>query len=184
MERSPFGALLLDMGGVILTNGWDRHARERAAERFNYNHEEGGMTLDQYLDHIVFFKERGFPQDDFKGFRFSQSQPYPHMLHLFAEIKARYGTKVVALSNEGRERALDLVLLPLDAVVYIDNTPFHVEVAWELGISAIVHVDRETTVAALRERLDRSSNAPHHRAMCNRATRRGEYDAAMERTIA
>jgi hypothetical protein len=39
----------------------------------------------------------------------------------------------------------------LDAVVYIDNTPFHVEVARGLGISAMVHVDHETTAAALAE---------------------------------
>jgi putative hydrolase of the HAD superfamily len=47
--------------------------------------------------------------------------------------------------------ALDQVLLPLDAVVYIDDTPLHVEVARSLGISAIVHVDHETTAAALNE---------------------------------
>ena len=40
MEPSPVGALLLDIGGVILTDGWDRHARRRAAERFEYNHDE------------------------------------------------------------------------------------------------------------------------------------------------
>ncbi len=200
MKPSPVGALLLDIGGVILTKGWDRHARARAAERFEYDHdevedrheivvqtyEEGDMTLDQYLDHVVFFKERGFSRDDYKTFMFSQSKPYSDMLRLFAGLKAGYGMKVIALSNEGREltlhrvrsfdltglidffvvssfvhcrkpdakifhMALDQVLLPLDAVVYIDDTPLNVEVARGLGISAIVHVDHEITVAALRE---------------------------------
>lgn len=78
MEPSPVGALLLDIGGVILTNGWDRHARARAAECFGYDHdevedrhqiavqslEEGDMTLDQYLKHVVFFRERKFSPDD------------------------------------------------------------------------------------------------------------------------
>jgi putative hydrolase of the HAD superfamily len=198
MQPSPVGALLLDIGGVILTKGWDRHARARAAERFEYDrdavedrheivvhtYEEGDMTLDQYLDHVVFFKERGFPRDDYKSFMFSQSKPYPDMLDLFSELKSRHGMRVIALSNEGREltlhrvrsfnlanlidffvvssfvhirkpdprmfrMALDQVLLPLDAVVYIDDTPLHVEVARGLGISAIVHVDHETTAAAL-----------------------------------
>jgi putative hydrolase of the HAD superfamily len=149
-------------------------------------YEEGGMTLEHYLDHVVFFKERGFTRDDYKTFMFSQSKPYPDMLKLFTDIKARYGMKVVAVSNEGRElalhridsfnladfidffvvssfvhirkpdsrifqMALDQVLLPLDAVVYVDDTPMHVEIARELGISAILHVDQETTAAALAE---------------------------------
>lgn len=200
MDPSPIKALLLDIGGVILSKGWDRHARARAAERFEYNHdevderhdiavqiyEEGDMTLDQYLDLVVFFKARGFSRDDYKTFMFSQSKPYPDMLRLFSELKAKHAMKVIALSNEGRELtlyrvrsfelaalidffvvscfvhcrkpdsrifhlALDQVQLPLDAIVYLDDTPLHVEVARELGVSAIVHVDHDTTAAALRE---------------------------------
>jgi putative hydrolase of the HAD superfamily len=30
-------ALFLDVGGVLLTNGWDHHARRRAAKNFNLN---------------------------------------------------------------------------------------------------------------------------------------------------
>ena len=200
MEQSPSGALLIDIGGVILTKGWDRHARIRGAEQFEYDHdevedrheiavntyEEGDMTLDRYLDHVVFFKERDFAREDYKTFMFSQSKPYPDMLKLFTDIKAKYGMKVIAVSNEGHElalhrvhsfnladfidffvvssfvhcrkpdsrifqMALDQVLLPLDAVVYIDGTPMHVEIARGLGISAILHVDQETTAAALAE---------------------------------
>jgi putative hydrolase of the HAD superfamily len=200
MASSPIGALLIDIGGVILTKGWDRHARRRAAERFQYDHdevedrheivvqtyEEGDMTLDEYLDHVVFFKERGFPRDDYKAFMFSQSKAYPDTICLFADLKAKYRMSVIALSNEGREltihrvrtfnltqfidffvvssfvhyrkpdlrifhMALDQVLLPLDSVVFIDDTPLHVEVARGLGIKAIAHVDRETTATALSE---------------------------------
>ena len=200
MEALPVGALLLDIGGVILTKGWDRHARRAAAERFGYDHdevedrheivvhiyEEGDMTLDQYLGHVVFFHERGFSLDEYKAFMFSQSKPYQDMLQLFAEIKARYRMKVIAVSNEGRElavhrirsfnldrfidffvvssfvhcrkpdprmlqMALDQSLSPADAVIYVDDTPLHVEVARGLGIPAIVHVSQEETAAALRE---------------------------------
>ena len=207
MEPSPVRALLIDIGGVILTKGWDRHARKHAAEKFGYNHdevedrhdiavhtyEEGYMTLDQYLDHVVFFKERRFLREDYKTFMFSQSKPYPDMLHLFTELKTTYGMKVIALSNEGRDlaihrvhtfnltqfidffvissfvhyrkpdsrmfhMALDQVLLPMDSVIYIDDTPMHVEVAQGLGIPAIVHVDYQTTSAALREILNHPSN--------------------------
>ena len=31
----PVTTLFLDIGGVLLTNGWDHHARKRAATNFN-----------------------------------------------------------------------------------------------------------------------------------------------------
>ncbi len=34
VAEGPIIALFLDVGGVLLTNGWDRSMRARAAERF------------------------------------------------------------------------------------------------------------------------------------------------------
>ena len=33
----PIRALFVDIGGVLLTNGWDHHARRRAAKHFKLN---------------------------------------------------------------------------------------------------------------------------------------------------
>ena len=109
--------LFTDIGGVLLTNGWDREARGEAAVRFNLDsvdleerhhltfdtYEVGKLTLDEYLERIVFFEERSFTYDDFKAFMFSKSLPYNDMIKLICDLKKKYNLKVAEISNEGRE---------------------------------------------------------------------------------
>jgi putative hydrolase of the HAD superfamily len=110
-------ALFLDVGGVLLTNGWDRAMRQRAAESFKLDYdemderhhltfdtyEEGKLSLDEYLHRVVFYKDRPFSSEEFKAFMFDQSQPYPRMIDLIKGIKRSHGLKVAVVSNEGRE---------------------------------------------------------------------------------
>jgi len=106
-----------DNGGVILTNGWDRPARQLAAEKFHFDaaefeernglvfdaYESGRMTLDEYLQGSVFYRERLFTAEDFKMFMFAQSQPYPESLDLLAAL-GRAGRRLFAsLNNEALE---------------------------------------------------------------------------------
>lgn len=114
---TPIRALFTDIGGVLLSNGWDRGARARACERFGLDpdevnerhhltfdtYEEGKLTLDSYLDRTVFYEQRSFDKDEFRAFMFAQSQAYPEMLDLVGNLKATHGLKVTAVSNEGRE---------------------------------------------------------------------------------
>jgi len=111
------GTLFLDVGGVLLTNGWDHHARRRAARNFKLDwaameerhrltfeiHEEGKLTFEEYLNLIVFYEKRGFTRAQFRRFMFAQSKPYPAMIDLIAQLKARYRLKIVVISNESRE---------------------------------------------------------------------------------
>lgn len=117
MAGSPITTLFTDVGGVLLTNGWDRSMRKRAAETFGLDYEEmderhhltfdtyeeGKLSLDQYLNRVIFYEPRSFTREAFKEFMFSQSKPFPEMITLFRDLKARYGLKMVAVSNEGRE---------------------------------------------------------------------------------
>jgi putative hydrolase of the HAD superfamily len=110
-------ALFLDVGGVLLTNGWDQSMRQRAAETFRLDYdemderhhltfdtyEEGKLSLDEYLKRVVFYKDRPFSGEGFKAFMFAQSQPYPRMIELVRGIKRSRGLKVAVVSNEGRE---------------------------------------------------------------------------------
>jgi putative hydrolase of the HAD superfamily len=110
-------ALFLDVGGVLLTNGWDRSMRKRAAETFKLDYdemderhhltfdtyEEGKLSLDEYLNRVVFYKDRTFSGEEFKTFMFAQSQPYPKMIELVRGIKRSRGLKMAVVSNEGRE---------------------------------------------------------------------------------
>src|SRR5512135_1156932 len=109
--------LFLDSGGVLLTNGWDHHARKRAARNFkmewaemeNRHHltfdtyEEGNLTLDEYLGRVVFYQSRPFTRAQFRRFMFAQSKPYPEMIELVAQLNVRHALKIAVVSNEGRE---------------------------------------------------------------------------------
>jgi putative hydrolase of the HAD superfamily len=109
--------LFLDIGGVLLTNGWDHHARKRAAAHFKLElaemedrhhltfdtYEEGKLTLEEYLNRVIFYRKRPFTRAQFRRFMFSQSEPYPEMIELIRKLKAKYGLKIVVVSNEARE---------------------------------------------------------------------------------
>jgi putative hydrolase of the HAD superfamily len=113
----PITTLFVDVGGVLLTNGWDHHARRRAAKNFNLKwaemqdrhglnfaaHEEGRVTFKNYLNRVVFYKKRSFTRAEFRRFIFSQSKPYPKMLDLIRNLKAHYGLRIAVVSNESRE---------------------------------------------------------------------------------
>jgi len=111
--------LFTDLGGVLLTNGWDHNSRNCAADQFGIdetelhrrheavfpNYEQGVNTLSEYLDFAVFHEPRGFTKQEFVDYIMSQSVPYPEMIDLVKQLKAKYNLKVVAVSNEGREIA-------------------------------------------------------------------------------
>jgi putative hydrolase of the HAD superfamily len=116
-KSSSITTLFLDIGGVLLTNGWDHHARKRAATNFKLElagmedrhhltfdtFEEGKITLDEYLGRVVFYQKRLFSRAQFRNFMFAQSKSYPQMIELVRRLKARYGLKIGAVSNEARE---------------------------------------------------------------------------------
>ncbi len=109
--------LFLDIGGVLLTNGWDRNSRRLAAENFKLDHGEmderhhltfaayelGKLTLEEYLKLVVFYEERPFTIDQFRHYMFECSKPFPDMLKFIWHLKRKYGLKIAAVSNEGRE---------------------------------------------------------------------------------
>ena len=110
--------IFFDIGGVMLTNGWGHVSRENAAKKFgidyaemDYQHdfifnvyEIGAITLDEYLDTVVFHKERNFSRDEFKEFMFQQSQELPEMISLLKNFKQQNpDLQIISLNNEGRE---------------------------------------------------------------------------------
>ena len=114
---NEISVLFLDIGGVLLTNGWDRKMRQKAAEHFGLDfdemderhnmtsdsYEEGKLSLEEYLKLVVFHRKRQFGIDDFRDFLFSQTKPFPDMIKLLSGIAKKYNLKVGAISNEGRE---------------------------------------------------------------------------------
>jgi putative hydrolase of the HAD superfamily len=118
-KKVPLRAIFTDIGGVLLTNGWDRGSRRKAIEFFKLDDEEteerhhlcfdtlevGKITLDEYFDRVVFYKRRPFTKGEFWKFMCNQSQALPRMLQLMRHLKNKYGLKIVVISNEGRELA-------------------------------------------------------------------------------
>jgi putative hydrolase of the HAD superfamily len=109
--------LFWDLGGVILTNGWDRASRRKAAEKFHLDWDEfedrhelvlngfetGEIPLSEYLQRTVFYRERPFTRDEFRQFMFDQSQPFPESLELLGELVATKKLFMAALNNESAE---------------------------------------------------------------------------------
>jgi putative hydrolase of the HAD superfamily len=109
--------LFLDIGDVLLSNGWGHESRIAAANAFDLDYgemqsrhkllmatlEEGKLTLNEYLDKVIFYKERPFTAEKFQEFMFAQSTPDNEMLGLIRQLKEKYHLKIAVVSNEARE---------------------------------------------------------------------------------
>ena len=197
-KSNSITTLFLDIGGVLLTDGWSHGASKLAAKIFNLDlkelnkrhtevldtYELGKLTLKEFLDRTVFYEKRSFTPVQFRKFMFAQSKPFPKMIEFVHRLKTQYGLKIVVVSNEGRELneyrihtfkldefvdyfisscfvrlrkpdadifrvALDIVRIPANQVVYIENTPMFVQTAEGLGIRSILHAGYKSTCAKL-----------------------------------
>jgi putative hydrolase of the HAD superfamily len=109
--------LFFDIGGVLLSNGWDTPARNRAiaafgldSEDFHARHgmvktafETGRLSLDGYIQKTVFLRDRPFSRDEFKSFMFSQSQLLGDTLDWVRTLAASGRYRLFTLNNESRE---------------------------------------------------------------------------------
>jgi len=112
--------LFLDIGGVLLTDGGNREARQASADRFKLElreledrhhvtfdtYEVGKLVLAGYLDRIVFHRKRPFTRAKFLELMLARSKPFSEMIDLVCRLKAKYKLKIAVVSNEGRELIL------------------------------------------------------------------------------
>ena len=117
MKKNNITTLFLDIGGVLLSNGWGREFRHSAAEKFKLDetameerhnimfvtYEEGKITLDEYLDRVIFYKHRDFNNYEFREYMFGLTTPNPEMIDFIIRLKKEHQLKIVAVSNEARE---------------------------------------------------------------------------------
>jgi len=114
---SAIRALFWDVGGVLLTNAWDRRERAKALEHFHIDadqfqarhemvvssFERGKLTLDEYLDRTVFFLERPFTRDAFRDFMFTLSQPFPENVAFAQSLADTDKYFMSTINNESRD---------------------------------------------------------------------------------
>ena len=102
-KTTAISCAFLDIGGVLLTDGWGHLARKRAAKNFKLDwakmedrhrltfeiYEEGKITLEEYLSLVVFTEKRSFSRSQFRSFMFAQSKPFPDMIDLVMQLRRR-----------------------------------------------------------------------------------------------
>lgn len=110
-------AVFSDVGGVLLTNGWDRSARDKLVEQFGLEGEDfedrhqrvgagldtGQLEIDPYLDRTIFYRPRSFPKQAVREFMFAQSKAIPGSLALVARLAQTRQVLLATLNNESRE---------------------------------------------------------------------------------
>lgn len=110
-------AIFWDVGGVLLSNAWDRAQRERALAQFQLDEEEfgdrhemvvssferGKISLDEYLDRTIFYRPRPFTRDVFREFMFSLSQPQRDVVTFARELSSSGQYLMATINNESKE---------------------------------------------------------------------------------
>jgi putative hydrolase of the HAD superfamily len=114
---SDVTALFWDVGGVILTNGWDRRSRAAAAKKFDIDWEEfedrhdlafpafetGRITLDTYLKRTIFYRKRSFTREEFTDFISAQSAEFPDSRAVLSDVAATGKYLLATINNEPLE---------------------------------------------------------------------------------
>jgi putative hydrolase of the HAD superfamily len=110
--------ILWDVGGVLLTNGWDHSERADLFREFQVDRDEfevrhnavndawekGEINLDEYLDHTLFYEPRDFTREQFFARMKDMSQWLPHTaIEIVRTLTGRNDLKLAMLSNESRE---------------------------------------------------------------------------------
>jgi putative hydrolase of the HAD superfamily len=109
--------LFFDIGGVLGTNAWSTPQRRRAIERFGLDaaefeqqhrdavgtFEQGRMTLDEYLDATLFYRDRDFGRQAFVDFMLAESRPDEATIALARQLAASGKFRMMTLNNESLE---------------------------------------------------------------------------------
>jgi putative hydrolase of the HAD superfamily len=108
-------AIYWDIGGVLLTNGWDHEERARVLAQFaiprdeyesrheeaNDRWEKGELSDDAFLKQTVFFKERSFTPAEFIHAVRAQSKWLPGgAKNVIAALRQKNSLKMAMLNNE------------------------------------------------------------------------------------
>ncbi len=110
-------AVFWDIGGVVLSNGWDHTCRAEAAKKFGLDREDledrhdrandafetGAITLGVYLKRTVFYRKRSFTREDFTTFMYAQSRELPESRAVLSSMAAAGKYLLIMLNNEGAE---------------------------------------------------------------------------------
>ena len=106
--------LFFDIGGVLLTDGWDQSSRQLAAKHFSLDWEDyserheqvaheietNRLSLERYLDFAIFDRARPFAREEFRAFMFAQSQPKPETIKIAQALAESRKFLMATINNE------------------------------------------------------------------------------------
>jgi len=163
--------LFFDVGGILLSNGWGHESRKKAAVLFGLDYAEvdalhnfifnvyeiGSITLDEYLDTVIFNYPRDFVRQDFKDFMYSESVELPGMLQWLKEWKKDCGFRIISINNEGKElndyrvqkfklhKAFDAFISSCEVKMRKPDPGIFANAAQKFGIRSFHHTGFEST---------------------------------------
>ncbi len=165
---SHITTLFFDLGGVCLSNGWDREQRRVVTEKYGFDYdtfdrrhrqvvdalERGQLTLHEYLRWTIFYEAHPFTIEDITTEMMQLSVPFPETLEIVRALQ-RTGKYLLATINikpqpEHYRRALQITQRAPDECLYVDDRPMNVEVAGILGMHPVQFFDAARLEADLR----------------------------------
>ncbi len=118
MSRMPtISTIFFDLGGVVLSNGWDHDQRRRTAEQFGFDFavfdgrhlqvvdalERGQLSFHDYFQWTLFYEPRHFSEDDIVRAIQELSLPNEATLELVHGLRQHTGLGLMTINNEVRE---------------------------------------------------------------------------------
>jgi putative hydrolase of the HAD superfamily len=116
-QFGQFDVILFDVGGVMLTNGWDHKERKVVIEQFNLDREafearhekpndaweRDTIAISEYLKETVFYEPRAFTEADFLEAMKAVSVPIPATaIPVLKDLAATGKYLIGTLNNESR----------------------------------------------------------------------------------
>jgi putative hydrolase of the HAD superfamily len=200
MSSSKFQVLYSDVGGVLGTNGWDTHLRQKITAHFQLqldqiesrhhlmfdSYERGYMSFEDYLRSVFFNVPRAFTLEQLRDYTYNESVAWPANIQFFKRAKELNRLKIGLISNEGRgltehrvrkfhlreladfmifshcvgyrkpdreiwRLALDLAQVTPRESVYLDDRKIFVDIAADMGFTAVHYVSLEDLSRRLQE---------------------------------
>lgn len=109
--------LFFDLGGVCLSNGWDREQRRVITTQFGIDYdtfdrrhrqvvdalERGQISLDDYLHWTIFYEPRAFTIAEISEAMMCLSIPFEDTLAIVRRLRATNRYLLATINNESRE---------------------------------------------------------------------------------
>jgi putative hydrolase of the HAD superfamily len=114
---SVITTLFFDLGGVCLSNGWDREQRRVVTDKYGFDYdtfdrrhrqvvdalERGQLTLQEYLQWTIFYEARPFTIDDITTEIMQLSEPFQETLQIVQAVQRTGRYLLATINNESRE---------------------------------------------------------------------------------